>query len=266
MPKIPRSAMYPSYELETCFQFANEIYDAFGKVDFNSTADISESVGKAYSTLKQKFSSTAQYGLLELKKKHGFKVTELCYDIRVPKNDQHKKEVLVKAFSSVPLYKKLLEKYNGEHFPSTSGLKPLLIREYEITESAVNICMKVLFKNIEYLGLMKDGILLIDNIVNSNEAGKSNIHNTEEEAGTNNSKNKSDNPSPPDTIDEKKDTEKGTKPEMGTSEGFRELIPIFLDANRTAYLKIPNKFNEDDLEYLIESISLTVKRIIKKTT
>ncbi|MEM8568038.1 MAG: hypothetical protein AAGF85_16365, partial [Bacteroidota bacterium] len=145
---MERSNSYPAYTLNACVSFAQEIYNSLGKTDYASPELISDSVfKKAYTTLKQKFSSSVQYGLLDLKKRQGYRVTSLFISIAHPINQGEDYRSRKEAIKCPPLYKKLIDKYDGQILPNAVGLESIFIRDYGISKSAAKKAVEVFFSN-----------------------------------------------------------------------------------------------------------------------
>lgn len=263
MATLNRSSAYPSFTIDACYKFTDEIFKNFGKGDYEAVDDICSSLGKTYAGMKTKFSSAAQYGLLDKKSRVGFKPSDLYYEIRIPDDESSKALSILQCFKNAPLYQKIINKYNGEHFPSELGLKPSMIKEWGISEGAFDTVIKVLFKNIAALKLIdSEGVFSVDTTTESvddlHEEDTPPLDSEDEESKGNNGKESSSG----NLI---YDSSKLVPPlPSANSSLFRESIPIFLDDQRTAYLQLPQDFDSDDLEYLLEYVQLTVKRIIKK--
>lgn len=268
MATLNRSSAYPSFTIDACYKFADEIFGIFGKGDYVGVDDICNSLGKTYAGMKPKFSSAAQYGLLDKKSKSGFKPSELYYEIRIPDDESSKAVSILQCFKNAPLYKKIIGKYNGQHFPSELGLKPSMIKEWGISEGAFDTVTKVLFKNIDALNLIdSEGVFSLDittesfdDSVDEDDLPTGVEKGSDKEESTKES-NVGGNGSGKMIFDPSKLVEAST---FANPSQFRESIPIFLDDQRTAYLQLPHNFDSDDLEYLLEYVQLTVKRIIKK--
>lgn len=253
-----RSAAYPSVSIKESIDFSGQIYENFGTKSFTKEEDISTVLKKSYSTLKPKYSSACQYGLLELKYKLGYKPSQAYLDIRNPRSEAEERATLLKCFQSPPLYRKLIEKYDNGIIPVKIGLRAYLIKDFGITESAVDACLEVFFDNAISLKVMnEERYFSINSVLSNNSFAIGEQEKQEEGKPPSPEGNLTVIPIPEVIIPKVELLNKKNSLE------YRE-IPIFLDENRTIYVQIPHEFYEEDFLYLKEVLDVNLRRVIKK--
>lgn len=239
-----RSTSYPAITFDEAFKFTKEIYENFGKSSYNDANTISDtSFKKSYATLKQHFSSGVQYGLIELKKRKGYRVTDLFISIFHFKDEEEKINSIFKSISSPPLYSKVFKEFSGKKLPSEQALRAIFIRDHKISDSASGRAVNIFITNMkEHDYLDEENFLKIYSFGNDENEGDSN--------GSN--------------IPPMQKLKQNRFPEKQQNQGYRDSIPIFLDDKRTAYLQLPMDLFEEDLEQLKGAIEFLVRPIIKR--
>lgn len=71
--------------------------------------------------------------------------------------------LLIEAFSNPPLYSKLIEHFKDKAVPASGQLSNILMNEYRIIKQVKDNAAKCFLENADYLGLLKNGVLCMDN-------------------------------------------------------------------------------------------------------
>lgn len=255
---MARSNAYPSSTIQDAFEFTDKIFDGFGKKDFVKTETLAQYFKKSAETLKGPLSSASQYGLLTMKKRSGYVPSALFHQIKYPHSQDEKVNNEIECLKKPPLYNKIISKYNNEKLPIGQGLKSLFIREYGITEAGSERALQIWEANLKYLSLLDDrGILRVSGplpVVSEDEV--------EDDNGSE-SKTVRELSYQDKTTENQNLKRKAIEISVDNAE-YRELMSVFLDENRTVYVKIPKDFYEDDLEYFIDVLRINLKRVIKR--
>lgn len=247
---MARSNAYPSQTVLDSFNFTSKVFEGFGKKDFNSSEVISEYLKKSPETLKSAFSTASQYGLLEMKKKVGYRPSTLFHQIKYFEHETEKKSKEIECFKKPTLYAQLIGKYQNERLPALQALRSIIIRDYGIMEGGADRAVNIFTENLKYLNLLDgEGILRVDGPIPKP---------TEEEEDDNPSNN---------GVQGNNNGNDGAKSGgggKGGNDSNTQEIPIFLDTERTAYLSVPKPLSDADVKQLIEVIQIMVKPLIKK--
>ncbi len=158
--KRQRSASYPPYTINYALDFTQKIYKIYGNNYRSTREEIASALNLAVGTLTHKISASVQYGLLHVKPKEGYKVTDLFVRCYRPLNAEDKKSALREAFKNPKLYVSLLETFEGNILPPLRPLSNILLHNHNISESACEKAATVFEDNLEELGCLKDGRIL----------------------------------------------------------------------------------------------------------
>lgn len=158
-----RSRLYPRYDLEDAIEFIKAINKLGGnKVSINAVA---AELGKAVnnSGLTGRLSSAKQFGLL-LQDEGRLSLSAMGKEIIFPKGDEEKTQAIQKAFLTPVFYRELVEGFSGKVLPDKSTMGNRLIHDYSIEATAKDIAAKNFIHSAEYAGLLRNGILIAQNI------------------------------------------------------------------------------------------------------
>lgn len=159
--KRERSALYPMITVDACFEIIELIDKIGGKL--YSTKAIADAVGMSEKTnsFRARISTLRQYGLIS-GSQGAYQLTDISNDYLYPTHDEQKKDAKLRAFLNVPLYKKLVEKYENQALPSPDKLaNTLLGKDYGLTKSTKDLAVDNFISSLEQLGLLINGILLL---------------------------------------------------------------------------------------------------------
>ncbi len=137
-----KSVRYPYYDLKDSLDFAKMIDGIAGRKDAPISA-ILELMGiktENNKKLNYKISSSEQFGLIS-KHNKSLAVTELARSIFFPtRGESQELQLLLEAFRSPPLYKKLIEQYEGKELPETL---PNILYNFGVAQSKIKRAAKV---------------------------------------------------------------------------------------------------------------------------
>lgn len=171
-----KSTLYPSYTLKEIIEDFVKVIDTIGgkKVSIELTA---KTLGVSSSTksFTRKLSSAKQYGLIDISK-GAIELTEIAKKILYPTaNDEN--QLMLQAFSSPPIYSKLIERYNNKALPNNIVLANILLEpEYGITKVVKDLVVEKFIANCNELNILKNGILDLNISSYSNSECSSNIN------------------------------------------------------------------------------------------
>ncbi|MEK6153111.1 hypothetical protein WIW50_07620 [Flavobacteriaceae bacterium 3-367] len=155
--KKQRSASYPPHTLDYSLEFTEKVYKNFGNTYRSKREDIASALNVGVGTLNNKISASVQYGLIDVKPKEGYKVTDLFVRCYRPLNADDKILALREAFQTPKLYKTLIEVFEGNVLPPARPLSNILLHNHYISEVGCERAAKIFEENVETLGYLKDG-------------------------------------------------------------------------------------------------------------
>lgn len=230
-----RSAIYPAVALDECVEFVRTVNKLGGrKVASTSIAD-ALGVSPATYSFRAKVSSSKQFGLI---KSTGGTV-ELCdiaKKILYPTDDLSSKQLLIQCLMTAPLYRKLIEKYNDSAVPTTERLGNILFQEHSITRAAKDNAAKKFIASLEYVGVLQNGVLILDAIADDSEA--------EAETTDRNETSEQNTTASGETPNAELKNDKKL-----AQEGYHFAIPTLSGA--TAQVTIPKEITVKDLDYIL---------------
>lgn len=152
--KEPSRFAYPSSDLREIINFCTTIYSELGYTNYHDKEAVAKVFGLAYDTIKSKLSTSQEYGLLSWKKGVGYKITPLFIKIYRPENDSERREAILQALVLPPLYKALINEYEGHNIPSQVGLSTTLFRRYGFAENTAEKASKIFLRNLQLYELL----------------------------------------------------------------------------------------------------------------
>lgn len=243
--KIPRerSAAYPSYDIPHSFELTETIFKLFGNSIFIPREKISEKTGIGDSQLQMQLSSCAQYKLIEMRSKEGYKASSLFIQLYKPKSNEDIKALRLQVFNSPELYKKIIEEHNNETFTEES-LATLLYRDYNIKEKASLIAAKIFIENARYLNVINE-----DNLFNISDS------NNIQEIEIIDDKPKDDKKH----FEEVKYLPPAAEENKGNKSFNHPPIPVFVDDDGSvAEVYLPHGFNKKHIERIIKVLQAQI--------
>lgn len=255
-----RSASYPYYTIKESLDFSQRIYKNYGSSYRATREQIAEALGYSVGSLAQKVSAAVQYGLLDLKSKEGYKVTELFVKYHRPINTEAEQEVLVEAFKNPPLYADLIEVFENNILPPLRSLASILLQDHNISEKACDRAAEIFEQNAIDVNLLNDNRELTFNNDDIDVVEEEIVDVEQEEVDTSPTQNKY----APTVV---KNTEKNHQyqyenknPNQDFDEGNKNGAPIPhnipLKNKRPAQLLLPSDVSSADFDFIISYIGL----------
>lgn len=234
--KRERSALYPMITVNDCFEIIELIDKIGGKV--YSSGSIAKALGMSEKTnsYRAKISTLRQYGLIA-GSQGTFRLTTLSNEYLYPTRDEQKHNAKLQAFYGVPLYKKLVEKFENQALPPIDKLANVLLgEEFGLTKGTKDSAVDNFMKSLEQLNLLINGVL----VNNSLRSGEAEIISEKKET------------EPYDVINEESQTRHVEHVEpvgRGTSDKFYNFeIPTL--GGDAAIIKIPQGITKKDLDFI----------------
>jgi hypothetical protein len=249
-PRV-RSIAYPSYTIRQSSDLVKRINQEFGNTIYNKREHIAEQLGMSVGNLLMKLSSAVQYGLLEMKSGEGYKPASLFTRIYKPLNEEEKREAEIQCLLNAELHKQLYEQHKGRRLPNIGGLSILLFRNYKVAEDASERAAKIFYENLKDLELIGEENLVIDFSESVAEDVKQESENIDSIAYL---------PEPT-----KSQVKQEAIVDISSQMVDAPPIPIFVKGG-VARLIMPSGFDADDLETVIEIISVYKKQKSKAAT
>ncbi len=166
-----RSRLYPRYDLEEAVNFINIINKLGGRnVAISAVAAESGSAVNS-SAFLGRLSSSKQFGLI-VTENGKISLSKLGNEIIFPREEKNKLVLLRTAFNNPPFYKELINDFLGKSLPEPSTFGNRLIHDYKIEVKAKDKAATNFIRSAEYVGAIKNGILIM------NEGGVSDIANS----------------------------------------------------------------------------------------
>jgi hypothetical protein len=222
---------YPSETIDYCIQLIRKIVAQKGGGALVSRDEIAVILGKAQQTLQLKISTCVQYGLLSKSHGKGYCSSPLFQTIETPEFDHDKTNALIEVLGNPPLYRKLIERYNGKSLPTEGGLVNILVSEFKVNKNSAERAAKIFFDNCQNLKVIDGGnrLKVISGVVNKQE-----------------------NPTPPiNPPSSQNGTPKAPEHEDGVT-----IIPIPLRASgKKAFLHLPDGYTDADLNRIAKFIN-----------
>ena len=219
-----RSSLYPMFSIKEIVDFINEIVKIGGKrVSINTIASVLGFSVKTNS-FRAKISTAKQFGLI--------RGSELAKRIVYPVNELDTRRAIVESFLSAPLYRKIVERYENQALPSQDKLSNILLLEYNLTKSAKDIAAAKFIENAEQVGILKNGIILL-------ESDENDIDSFEDESSSKDSKEVSENS----TAESKEEVLTSMEPSA-----YCFTIPTL--SGSVAKVIIPQNVTEKDLDFI----------------
>lgn len=246
-----RSSPYPSSTIEDSLDFSSKIYKVYGSSYRATREEIAKALNYSSGSLNLKVSSAVQYGLLDLKSKEGYLVSDLFVRWNRPISEEDKSIALIDMFRNPSLYSEVLESFEGNILPPVKPLANVLLQKHNISESACDKAASVFEENAVFINaLSSDRRLILDNGIDSDEEIPhievgSNIKTAVVEIPHEQERGNQDH------------NYKNPKEDSGFR-GFQDSIPynIPLKGKRPAQLLVPNDIQSRDFEFIIDFITL----------
>jgi|WetSurMetagenome_2_1015567.scaffolds.fasta_scaffold58779_2 hypothetical protein len=152
------STVFPKNTLKDALRIAQSIQDNNAGRPYNRL-DVAQAVGYSpeSSGFRTLIISSGRYGLTE----GGYaadklSLTEIGRSIVAPRDDEERKEGLLKALKNIEFFRKFFERYDQSKMPRDDLLKNALTRDFGIPPEDVDSCLNILRQNLTDWGLLAD--------------------------------------------------------------------------------------------------------------
>lgn len=225
-----KSAAYPAVSISQCFDFIKMVDDLGGKsVSYASVLDVMGLTSPTTKSFLNRVSASKQFGFVTTGGST-IRLTDLAKRILYPSSGEgESQKLLMEAFKNPPLYKKLIDRFDGKAVPLQSQLGNILMNEYRIIKRVKDNAAKCFIESADYLGLLRNGVLCM----NENEESISDTSDSAKQAET--EEEHSLIPSKEEQIPAKE-------------EGYFFEIPTM--GKKTARFYIPDGVTEKDIDYI----------------
>lgn len=254
--KGQRSSAYPSYSISYCLNLCETIYKTYGTSHRASREELANTLNLSVGSIVMKISSCTQYGLLDMKSKEGYKVSDLFVRYFRPIDEKQSFEAKIEAFKNPTLYHSLIDSFSGGILPPVKPLSNILLQKHSISESACESAASIFIENARELNLLSDDNEFNVDVAfaNNTEIEEVEIESFETEQYSKNQNNNSD------LITQPVKTQESNQNQNNNTNGFVPsngvVINILLKEKRTAQLVLPNDAMSGDLETIINWIRL----------
>lgn len=156
--KKNRSTAYPVISIEEAILLMEVIKNKLGRDKYSRKLMI-EALGhsKDGGYGARKIAALAHYGLIK-REGNVYSYENITERILLPKSQEEKRQALVEVVHNPKLFKKLIERYDGQSLPDL--LDSVLSRDYNINENVTKKVTDIFIKSIEYAGLYKNGVIV----------------------------------------------------------------------------------------------------------
>lgn len=164
MRKREKSARYPAATWNECKELIRKISLCHTKTI--SYQEVAKQYGLSSTTTKSftsKIGAARQFGLIITTKGKVIQLTDTGNEILSLTNDAAY-ETELSCFAQAPLYKKLIDRFDGSELPTRDELANILMNEYKITRSVKDSAAKCFFDSAEQLGIISDNVLCYSHI------------------------------------------------------------------------------------------------------
>lgn len=155
-----RSSPYPSSNLETALENIVTLKEKLGKGPY-SRDEAAKALGyKGVNGISAgKIAACGYFGLLT-RSGSSYSLSELADQIINYTSEAERQVAIVTACKTPALYNKLLQSYNEQALPQM--LANILSRNYGIADKASDLAARTFRESVEFAGLMKNGIILVN--------------------------------------------------------------------------------------------------------
>lgn len=186
----------PRHNMQTALNVAKITFDrAGGKCNPEQMAAFLGYKGSNNGAFIARIASTRMFGFIEYDRaSKSYIVTNLAKTILAPVKETEAKKNKVETFKSIDLFNSLLKELKGTPLPSDSGLKNLLVNNYNFPNKKASKVLRVFKESAEYSGFFEcDNNRLIEPVI-ENDKGEDELAGSYDEQNEENG-NGAQNPS-----------------------------------------------------------------------
>lgn len=231
-----RSPSYPRRDLKSAIDFADEIRKNLG-MDLVTRVQIADYKGVAESngSLAMYISSCEQFGLFNMERGEGVKISKLAKRIMIPLTGKDKQTALIESVHSPEIFASVFEKFKGQALPD--NLQNILIHQFGFEPKGAQHCVGVLHRSLQYANAIENERVIFPGEEKNSRFSPSYFSQTEAVEA--------------EIVDE-------VHTSLSTEEGKSPIklleIPMLLGPSRFAYLKLPEDINDKEVKILIKRI------------
>lgn len=150
---MPKKILYPSrgMDIKEAINLVAILYNNGESLKQESYADLINMVVSGGS-FRTKISSLVKYDLVQ-KKGDEISITDLGVKIMNAYDDREKSELLLKAFTSVPLFETIFETFKDKGL-DLKNLDKLLIREFEVNQKSAKLVRDGILNSLDFIGVL----------------------------------------------------------------------------------------------------------------
>ncbi|OGE32263.1 hypothetical protein A3C59_04640 [Candidatus Daviesbacteria bacterium RIFCSPHIGHO2_02_FULL_36_13] len=154
---INRSAAYPSASLAEALEYAATLKQQLGKGPYDrETAARALGHGGVNGASAAKIAALVHFGLLT-RAGNTYSQSALSDRIFLSTSEEEKNDAILESVKTPKLYKALINKYSGSALPGL--LENILVRDHKIAEKVAKKATDDFKKSLEYVGLLKNGVV-----------------------------------------------------------------------------------------------------------
>jgi hypothetical protein len=223
----------PYRTLESILEFVSIIYNELGHDVYQTREQIAQVHGLSPNTIKQQLSTAQSFGLLEIKHRVGYKTTDLFARIHLPGDEEEKKQGILEAIKSFPLYGNLLAHYEKSGIlPNYTGIANTISRQFGVQSTDVAAkAAKDFVSTLRTFGLLDD-----KNILRLNSRLTLPIENRAQQTQSQQPTNQQSNPSSENHLEDKNSV----------------TVTVPLGDGTVAKIILPSKFTDKMLNRIIK--------------
>lgn len=139
---------FPVESLAGSLELIGKIIESRGEQP-STLKEVALITGIGEGTLPLPLSTACQYGVLESTFGSGYRPTPLYHRIQSPTFEHDKQLAIFEALGNPPLYKKIIEEFNGKTLPSEKGFANYLTTKYGFKAYAIPRIVRSFFENFK---------------------------------------------------------------------------------------------------------------------
>jgi predicted nucleotide-binding protein len=152
-----RNRPFPVHPLEKALQIIQTIVDAGASRSMDRLL-LAEALNRTPSSSEYRLllSSSLKYGLTEgTEKADQIKPTQLGLQICKPLSDTERKQALLRAVCTPPLFKQIYDHFNKQRLPRVDFLRNVLARQFDVDDAHTEELANQLFENARFVGIIQ---------------------------------------------------------------------------------------------------------------
>lgn len=139
---------FPIDTLDESIEFVDKIVRSKGETTCKPR-EISIATSIPQGSLTLIISTACQYGVLENVHGLGYRPTSLYIDISSPTFDHDRDAAIYEALTNPPLYRKVIDEFNGKILPNEKGFSNYLVTKFAIKSYAIPKIIRAFFANFK---------------------------------------------------------------------------------------------------------------------